>query len=481
MPVLTAPERRLGRSADAFETPRPVRRLELPHAGVYTAILGVSLALAALSLLLADGPAYDPWSWIVWGREVAHLKLITAGGPTWKPLPVIETTLFAPFGSAAPDLWLVVARAGGIAALGLAFVLAGRLAGAGEGGRRGPLVAGAAAVLGLLTLYQFAGGVATGESEGLLVALTLMAILRVLDGAPRQALVLGFAAALLRPEVWPFLGAYGIWLWQREPRARGLIAALFALIPALWFLPELWGSGSLTRGVQWAQYARQGSPAFARCPFCSEISGSSWPLLTTPFRVGSALALGSWVFGFRSRPLLAVAALGLLWVLEEAVLTQIGFSGSDRYLTAPLALLIVSGAVGWGLALRRPRIAVAAVALTVALSVVAFGRGPHLGAQLDGARLQGRIRGDLTAAVAHVGGSSRLLVCGTVQSNPSEGPLVAWTLGVPLRRTESDRGDVVVQSGGASSPSLAPAASAGYRLVADTPAVRVFVRPGCLR
>ncbi|HEY2770603.1 MAG TPA: hypothetical protein VGI87_08550 [Solirubrobacteraceae bacterium] len=447
--------------------------------GPYAGICTVALVLAALSLLLAGGPAYDPWSWIVWGREVAHLHLITTGGPTWKPLPVVLTTLFAPFGAAAPDLWLVVARAGGIAAVGLAFILTSRLAG--ERGRGTSVVAGGAAALGLLTLYQFAGGVATGESEGLLVAMVLLAILRVVDGAPRQALALGFAAALLRPEVWPFLGAYGIWLWRRDAGARVLIAALFALIPALWFLPELWGSGSLTRGVQWAQYARQGSPAFARCPFCSEISGSAWPLLTMPFRIGLALALGAAAFGFRSRALAAVAALGLLWVLEEAALTQIGFSGSDRYLTAPLALLIVSGAAGWGLALRRPRFALAALAVTVALSVVAFGRGPHLGAQFDAARLQGRIRGDLSAAVAEGGGAPRLLGCGAVQSNPSEAPLAAWTLGVPLSRTESERGDMVIQSGGASSPALSPAAPAGYRLVADTAAVRLFVQPSCVR
>lgn len=444
--------------------------------GPYAAICVASVVLAALSLLLADGPAYDPWSWIVWGREIAHLHLLTAGGPTWKPLPVLFTTLFSAFGGAAPDLWLVVARAGGLAAVALAFMLAARLAGHGGRGRTAPLLAGAAAALGLLTLYQFAGGVATGESEGLLVALTLLATLRVLDGAPRQALVLGFAAALLRPEVWPFLGIYGIWLWRREPGTRPLIVALFALIPALWFLPELWGSGSLARGVQWAQYPRQGSPAFAHCPFCSEISGSAWPLFTLPFRVGLALGLGACAFVLRRRALPVVAALGLVWVLEEAVLTQIGFSGSDRYLTAPLALLIVAGAAGWGLVLRRPRVAVPAVALAAALSLVSFGRAPHLGAQLDGAGLQSRIRSSVSVFAVH---PQQLLGCGAVQTNPSEAPLMAWMLDVPLKRTESDRGDVVIQSGGASSAALAPAAPAGYRLVAQAPAGRVLVRPAC--
>ena len=46
-----------------------------------------------------------------------HLNLQTTGGPTWKPLPMIFTTLFAPFGQAEPNLWLLIARAGAFAAV----------------------------------------------------------------------------------------------------------------------------------------------------------------------------------------------------------------------------------------------------------------------------------------------------------------------------------------------------------------------------
>jgi len=86
------------------------------------------LALAALSVaVLPTVPSYDPWSWIVWGREIIHVNLQTTGGPTWKPLPVIFTTVFALFGKAAPDLWLVVARAGAFAAVVMVFRLSVRL------------------------------------------------------------------------------------------------------------------------------------------------------------------------------------------------------------------------------------------------------------------------------------------------------------------------------------------------------------------
>jgi hypothetical protein len=56
------------------------------------------LALAGLSLLAPGAPTYDPWSWIIWGREVVHLDLSTAGGPSWKPLPVLFTAPFSLLG-----------------------------------------------------------------------------------------------------------------------------------------------------------------------------------------------------------------------------------------------------------------------------------------------------------------------------------------------------------------------------------------------
>jgi hypothetical protein len=468
--------------ATAFAS-RPAT-IAVSRPGGYTILAAVSIALAAVSLAVQAAPSYDPWAWIIWGREIAHLGLVTTGGPTWKPLPVIFTTLFAPFGAAAPDLWLVVARAGGFMAVGLAAVAAVRLVRADAPGRAPAVIAGVVAVAGLLTLDQYASSVLQGESEGLLAALVLLAILRFFDGAPRQALWLGFAAALIRPETWPFLALYGLWMWRRDPATRGLLIAMVALIGALWFLPELWGSGSLGRGVRWAQYPRQGSPALASCPFCSEITGSASPLLTVPFKAGVVLAL---VEVFRRRRWIAprvvvafAALLGLAWILEEAVLTQIGFSGSDRYLIAPVALLIMVAAVGWAWtwAFWRPRSAVVVLAAVVLLTVAWPGREPDFGTASQALRAGAAIRRDLPVAVARVGGAQQLLACGSIATNPSEAPLVAWTLGVPMRRTESATGNVLIQSAGQASPTLAPVpqAGAGYRLLAAVGAVKIFGR-----
>src|SRR3954453_4421662 len=107
-------------TADA--KPAPARPWKLLLAGCF--------ALAALSLLLPSVPTYDPWAWIIWGREVAHLDLVTTTGPSWKPLPVIFTTPFSLAGDdVAPLLWLLVARAGGVLAFAMAYRLGSRLAG----------------------------------------------------------------------------------------------------------------------------------------------------------------------------------------------------------------------------------------------------------------------------------------------------------------------------------------------------------------
>jgi hypothetical protein len=46
--------------------------------------------------------------------------------------------------------------------------------------------------------------------------------------------------------------------------------------------------------------------------------------------------------------LLGTGAIGWLWWVGIAVLTQAGFSGNDRYLVLGSALISIAGGVGWG-------------------------------------------------------------------------------------------------------------------------------------
>ena len=221
----------------------------------YLALGAGALLIAALSLLIPSTPSYDPWAWLVWGKEIVHLDLHTTGGPSWKPLPMLFTTVFAVFGKAQPDLWLVIARAGAVVAVAMVFKIAWRLtrdlvAGIAEPtgsyrrlGSIAPVLAGVIAAGSLINSGGFISNNALGYSEGLATALALIAVDSYMDGSRQRAFVFGFFAALDRPELWFFWGPYGLYLFWRDPGARKLVIGLFALIPVLWFLPELWGSG----------------------------------------------------------------------------------------------------------------------------------------------------------------------------------------------------------------------------------------------
>src|SRR3954454_10303927 len=390
--------------------------------------LGV-LVLTALTFLAPAAPTYDPWAWIIWGREVLHLDLSTVGGPSWKPLPVLFTTPFALFGGLAPDLWLFVARAGTIAGVVLLFTLGRRLAGIAGG------VAAAAPYA--LAPWTLRNG-AMGNSEGLLVALVLGAVERHLAGRPRAAFLLAVGAALLRPEAWPFVGLYGLWLFWREPRTRALVAAGFAALPALWLLPEWWGSGGPLRAAHRAQNPRGDSPAFADDPIRAVLD--QFTTMLTPV-VGAGVAALVLVVVWRRAPgrreLAVVGALLLvaaLWVAEVALMTSDGFSGNARYLVMPAAIVCLAAGVGAGWLLRallggRALAGAPAVALAVVVGIgFAVPDAHRVRNDVRATLYQARVNDGLRVALARAGGPARLRACGDIYTGPFQVPVVAWSM-----------------------------------------------------
>jgi hypothetical protein len=412
----------------AAPSPR-VPALTVPRVVVRYRVALAVVALTALTFLMPSAPTYDPWAWIIWGREVLHLDLSTVDGPSWKPLPVLLTTPFALFGSLAPDLWLFVARAGAIAGVVMAFRVARRLGG---------VPAGAAAAAAYAIAPWTLRNAALGNSEGLLVALALAAVDRDLAGRPKHAFLLGLGAALLRPEAWPFLGLYGLWLLWREPGARRVVIAGFVALPLLWLLPELWGSGDLLRAAHRAHTPRANSAAFANDPIV-EVVRQFGTMLTPALWVGlGALAAGLLLrFGSSRRDrriAVTLAVGGAVWVAEVAVMTNDGFSGNARYLIMPAAIACVLAGVGIGwLARALPR-RVAGGALAVAILAIAAAAGfaaPSV-QRLDAVRAsvyyQARLTDGLRDAVAQAGGRDRLLACGTPYTGAFQVPAVAWLL-----------------------------------------------------
>jgi hypothetical protein len=210
-------------------------------------VIGCVVLAVISAAVLPTVPSYDPWSWIVWGKEVTdpHLSFVISGGPSWKPLPFLFTTVYGPFDSAAPTLWVITARAGGLLGLVAAWRLANRLAGGGWGGAFAAVLAMVGIVLTQDWFYYFL----RGTSEVVLIGVSLWAIDRLLDGRKVQAYLLMVAAGLIRPEWWPFIGLYALWLWFRDPDFRStkmrvlLVSGLVAL-PFFWFVPPWIGSGN---------------------------------------------------------------------------------------------------------------------------------------------------------------------------------------------------------------------------------------------
>jgi hypothetical protein len=394
------------------------------------------LALAALSLLLPSQPTYDPWAWIIWGREIVHLDLVTTQGPSWKPLPVMFTVPFSLFGDgAAPDLWLIVARAGGLLAFAMTYRLAARLA--------GPW-AGVIAVAALFLADEYIRNFARGNSEGLLVAFVLWAVECHLDRRYRDAFLLGFAASLLRPEIWPFFGLYGLWLGWQEPRRRPLVAGCFAGLLALWFLPEWWGSGDPLRQATRARQPTPDSAAFADVPFL-EVLHRSAGVLAPPVLAGAAVALlrGWRVWRREGREGLRLtfgAAAGIL-LFAVAAMTQVGFAGNLRYVALPAALVCVLAGAGWVELLRsarRLRGTVAAVALAagIALASAPFVAlaGKEFGEKMELVRFEADVYRVLPRAIQIAGGRDRILSCGSITTGPFDTQALAWHLRVHSER-----------------------------------------------
>jgi hypothetical protein len=451
---------------------------------LYLALALGSLALGSVSLLYPSTPSYDPWGWLLWGREIIHLDLYTTGGNSFKPLPVLFTTVFALFGNAQPDLWLAFERAGAIFTVAMAFKLAARITisfGAGPGGRQGAsrwlaygpaVLAGTVAALSVLVSPQYVRDAALGYSECLGAGMVLLAIDRHLDGKPRQTFVVGFIPALDRPEIWAFWGLYGLYLWRRDPGARKLVVALFALVPCLWFLPELWGSGHFFRGVTRALHPRGNSASFAKCPFCTEFKAGVGLALDRVSIVAAVLAAGAAVTvltvlrrrGARGgawrdlarRPetlLVVLAVMAMIWFIEVSAMTQMGFSGNQRYLIIGGALVVIIGAVGWGLVAWKvgellgrvtgalPGTALASVAATAVFIVLPDWIGGHFPAhKLDHAlRYQAELRQDLSAIVNRAGGAKKIVACGTIETEDFQKQMVSWYLGVKTVHTNDAR------------------------------------------
>jgi hypothetical protein len=413
-------------------------------------LIPACLALAWVSLLLPSEPSYDPWAWLVWGRELTGLELDTTGGPSWKPLPVAFAALVAPLsglGEGVPAaLWTATARAGTLLALALAFRLALRLAGGRPSTR---LLAGFTAAAALALTPAWIRYAAHGSEAPLAAAFSLWAVERHLDGRRDHACLLGALACLMRPELFPLLAVYALLSWRADASRGALVAGLLLLVPLAWIVPEWIGSGNpLDAGAQ------------ARSEPSWSLSHAEVPWLRALVRVHNHAGLALELLGLvavavavkrRERAVLVLGAAAFSVSVLFVMSTEAGFSGNARYVLAALTLLCLLAGVGAArlieLGLERVGRVGAAATIAVIAPVAALHAWPRIermGVEVGEVAERMELQRDLALAVDAAGGPRAVVALGPATANRAFQTRLAWELGVPIRRVELGRGRGVV-------------------------------------
>ncbi|HZU39812.1 MAG TPA: hypothetical protein VE992_02110, partial [Solirubrobacteraceae bacterium] len=394
-------------------------------------------------------------------------SFVISGGPSWKPLPFCFTTLWGLFGGAAPTLWVITARAGGLLGLVAAYRLGARLVapvaaspagGALRAWRWAAPLAGLAAAGGVI-LTQDAGGAENwtyymfrGTSEPMLIGAVLWSIDRHLAGRRGSAFVLLLAASLIRPEAWPFIFLYGVWLWLREPGLRALVLAGWLAIPFLWFVPPWVGSGDPFLA---ASHAKAYNGHLGADRFVAVLGrGVNAQLLPALILGLVAVALAWW--RRRDRIVAGLGACALAWWVIVVGMTLDGYPGLQRFYLPAAALTCVLAAVGIvelagaaavGVARLRGRgssggglvpglAAGLALALVVVCGVLGSGRiSAAWGQRATASRAVTRLD-ELSRAVAALGGHRGVYPCRTSFAAVNHGvqTALAWKLHVTLGR-----------------------------------------------
>jgi hypothetical protein len=436
---------------------------EASGAGVWERLAGspfalwwtVSLVLAVLSAIVwPTVPSYDPFSWIVWGREVTdpHISFFIGSGPSWKPLPFLFTTIYGPLGGIAPALWVITARTGGIAGLIGAWRLAALLCERAGLPRAGWWVAGLVAVLGIVltapasgwTYYFF-----RGTSEPLLIGVWLWAIDRLIARRHGQAYMLVAAEGLMRPEAWPFLILYGAWLFWKFPSMRVWVVLGLVAQPVGWFVPPWISTGQpFLASVHAEEY--HGGLVSALGPRLSGVLGRGIGLQSLPSLAFGIVAVLLTLWRGRDRIVLGMAVSVVAWWVIVVAMTIDGYPGLQRFfLPAAAVTCVLSGLGVVRLALIAAEVvpvgvrtagAVAGCAVLLAASVhFLTGRISYARAQEPLAATAVTRINQLGTAIDALGGRSAVLPCKSsiVTINHSLQTALAWKLGTTLARVQT--------------------------------------------
>jgi len=294
-------------------------------------VAAVICGVSAASLALPSVPTTDAWGWIVWGRELTEGELHTdvGGAPSWKPLPVAFTTLLALLGDGAPEGWLFLSRALGLAGLLLAYLVGKRLAGRS---------AGVVAAVALALAGGWVRGLEHGYSEPLVLSSLLGALLAYLEGRRQLSLWLVAAASLARPELWPLLLLMTLWLARAEARLRAPAFTALVAVPVLWVGVDWLGSGRFMNGSKTAAGVARD---------LSGLDVLALGLRIPPLPVLALAAAAAVIAAVRrERVPAALAGAVILWAGGLAAAVALGYPPTERLLLPLMAAVCVLAGVG---------------------------------------------------------------------------------------------------------------------------------------
>jgi hypothetical protein len=339
--------------------------LELAHRFRWVlAAIGL-LALSTVVVLWARArPGYDPYGWLVWGKLTIHLKLDTNGAPSWKPLPFLFTVPYAVVGHYQLWLWMITSVAISLSGVVFAWRIAFKLTASDPARRYAAYAAGLFAAVFLLGIRDYTHFILSSQSDTMIVSLCLGAIDCQLSGHRRWAFWLWLLAGLGRPEAWPFLAAYSLYLWRSSPAQRRMIVGGLILIPLFWFgIPAVTSKSAFTAGNIAQNSPRElksnkffgtldrfldlhEMPVQLAALFTVVLAAwrlhrgpQRWPKLRLAF-----WRMGPWPHGEDAWCLLLAAGM-VVWVLVEAAFALHGWPAVPRYLFEPVAVMCVLAGV----------------------------------------------------------------------------------------------------------------------------------------
>jgi hypothetical protein len=405
----------------------------------WTTAFGVLVVSVALVLWAGTRPGFDPYGWLTWGHQTVHGSLDTNAAPSWKPLPYLFTTVFAFAGHYEMRLWMITSAVISLAGVVFAGRIAYKLTGASRERPWAPWVAAAFAGVALLGMrdelgYSYFHYILSSQSDPMIVTFCLAAIDCHLDDRPRAAFVMGCLAALGRPEVWPFLGLYTIWLWRERPSTRLVLVIGVVVMALLWFgIPALTSRSWFVAAdnANGSGRAPQGNRIIAVIHRFVDLH--HWPLeLAALLGVGFAALR-------RDRTSLVLAGAVVAWVILEIAFALHGWPGLGRYMfeAAGVVIVLAGACVGrllCGVRVGRLSLPSWAGAGLVALLVIGL-IPPAISAAHDEHKdiVHQRKRSTeidrLSGVVSRLGGAARIRGCGEPLTRLEYQTMLAYTLG----------------------------------------------------